>query len=224
MQEIYNLIKERHSVRDYKNKKIEGKIKESLENVIEKCNKEGKLNIKLFLDEPKAFDNFMARYGNFKNVKNYIVMIGNKSNDLEERCGYYGERIVLEAQRLGLNTCWVGMTYAKSKVPYKLKQGEKIVIAIAIGYGKTNGVSHKIKKFSDVSITKHDYPDWYKKGVDYALLAPTAVNQQKFLFELINDHVVKISTKMGFFSKVDLGIAKYHFELGALNNNFNWDK
>lgn len=218
----YELVKERHSVRSYTDKKIEGKVKKELEDVIDECNKEGGLNIKLFLNEKKVFDSFLAHYGKFNNVKNYIILIGKKTKDLEEKCGYYGEKIVLKAQELGLNTCFVGLTYGKGKVDYKLDKDEKIVCSIAIGYGSTKGINHKIKSFDEVSKSS-DVPSWYKKGIEYALLAPTAMNQQKFMFELLDNNKVKITTKKGFFTKMDLGIAKYNFELGAGVNNFKWE-
>lgn len=221
--DIKNIIEERHSVRKYTNKKIECNVKEELEKIIEECNKEGNLNIKMFLDEPKVFDTFMAHYGKFENVNNYIVLIGNKSKELEEKCGYYGEKIVLKAQELGLNTCWVGSTYGKNKIKQDLDKNEIIVITISIGYGKTQGIQHNSKSFDEVVKTDKEPPVWFKTGVEYALLAPTAVNQQKFIFEL-KDNKVKAIAKLGFFSKVDLGIVKYHFELGAGKENFEWIK
>ena len=42
------------------------------------------------LNEPKAFAGLMS-YGKFSGVKNYLVMIDKKSDDLDERIGYYGE-------------------------------------------------------------------------------------------------------------------------------------
>lgn len=65
-------------------------------------------------------------------------------------------------------------------------------------------------------------PDWFKKGIDAALLAPTAMNQQKFKF-ILNDNKVKAKAGIGFYSKIDLGIAKYHFEIGAQKENFIWE-
>lgn len=53
MDDIFELVKSRHSVRSYTDKPIDGNVKEELENIIEKCNNAGKLNIKLFLNEPK---------------------------------------------------------------------------------------------------------------------------------------------------------------------------
>ena len=46
------------------------------------------------------------------------------------------------------------------------------------------------------------------------MLAPTAVNQQKFLFTLNGDEVTAKATG-GVYSRIDLGIVKYHFEVGS---------
>ena len=60
-----------------------------------------------------------------------------------------------------------------------------------------------------------------KKGVEAALLAPTAVNQQKFYLTL-DGNKVKAKAGLGPCAKMDLGIVKYHFELGAGKENFEW--
>lgn len=88
---------------------------------------ESGLHMQLVLDEPKGFDGFMAHYGKFSGVKNYIAVIGKKGRDLEEKCGYYGEKVVLYAQRLGLNTCWVALTYSKIKTAFQWMQGKSCV-------------------------------------------------------------------------------------------------
>lgn len=215
-------IKKRHSVRSFEDKKIEGKVKDKLLQMIDKCNKESGLHIQLVLNEPKAFDSFMAHYGKFSGVKNYITLIGKKTSNLEETCGYYGEKLVILAQSLGLNTCWVAMTYSKIKSAFEIKDGEKLCCVIAIGYGKTQGVSHKSKSIESVSKVNGNMPDWFKKGVESALLAPTAVNQQKFKF-ILNGNKVSAKAGIGFYSKIDLGIVKYHFEVGAGIKNFTWE-
>lgn len=163
----------------------------------------------------------MAHYGKFEGVTNYIAMIGKKSVDLDETCGYYGERLVLKAQQLGLNTCWVALTYSKIKTAFVIDDGEKLCIVIAVGYGKTQGVPHKSKSMQEVVKADEPYPDWFKSGVEAVLLAPTAVNQQKFQL-ILNNNQVLAKAKMGFYSKIDLGIVKYHFELGAGKENFVW--
>lgn len=219
--DVMEVVRERHSVRSYSEKAIEGDVKKELLSYIEQCNKESDLHMQLVLNKPQAFDSFMAHYGNFSGVRNYIAMIGKKGKELEEKCGYYGEKVVLKAQELGLNTCWVAMTYSKVKAAFQINSGEKLCLVIAIGYGKTNGTAHKSKPSEAVMMAKEPVPEWFRKGIDAALLAPTAINQQKFLFTL-NGNTVTAKAGMGFYTKIDLGIAKYHFEVGAGMEHFKW--
>ena len=148
----------------------------------------------------------MAHYGKFENVKNYIAIVGNKND--QEKAGYYGEKIVLKCPELGLNTCWVAMTYGKSKA--EIKRGQKLLIIISLGYGKTQGVPHKSKSIAELGKADQS-TEWFDRGMEAVSLAPTAVNQQKFLFELKNGKVTAKNLG-GFYSNMDLGIAKYHFE------------
>ena len=225
---IQEAIEARHSVRAYKEQPLSEEIAKRLEDEIVKLNNEGQLHIQLICNEPKAFQGTMAKYGKFRNANNYLVMAGKRADDLDERVGYYGEHLVLLAQTLGLNTCWVGLSYSKVPGTYVLAEGEKIACYIAIGYGETQGIGHKIKTVEQVSNVTDITPSWFKKGVEAALLAPTAVNQQKFSFEYVgmsnNRHQVR--AKKGFsmigYTQMDLGIAKYHFEIGAGKVNFEW--
>ena len=225
---IQEAIEARHSVRAYKDQPLGDEIVQQLEDKIEELNHKGQLHIQLVCNEPKAFQGTLAKYGKFRNANNYIVMAGKKADDLDERVGYYGEHLVLLAQTLGLNTCWVGLSYSKVPGTYVLGEGEKIACYIAIGYGETQGVTHKVKAVEQVSNASGVTPSWFKKGVEAALLAPTAVNQQKFSFEYVgmrnNRHQVR--AKKGFslvgYTQMDLGIAKYHFEIGAGKDNFDW--
>ena len=225
---IQEAIEARHSVRAYKDQPLSEEIVKVLEDEIVKLNHEGQLHIQLICNEPKAFQGTLAKYGKFRNANNYLVMAGQKAEDLDERVGYYGEHLVLLAQTLGLNTCWVGLSYSKVPGTYVLGEDEKIACYIAIGYGETQGSGHKIKTVEQVSNASDITPSWFRKGVEAALLAPTAVNQQKFSFEYVgmsnNRHQVR--AKKGFsmigYTQMDLGIAKYHFEVGAGKVNFEW--
>lgn len=220
---IMEAIQTRHSVRSYMDKKLSQEIISQLQNEITTCNKESGLHIQLVTNEPKAFDGFMAHYGKFSGVQNYIALIGKKSSELDEKIGYYGERIALLAQMLGLNTCWVAMTFSRGTTKSKclLNAGEKLVCVLALGYGETQGVQHKNKAVENVCKVNGKLPEWFQDGIKSALLAPTATNQQKFLFTL-NGKNVAVKSTGGFYSKVDLGIVKYHFEVGAGKENFTW--
>lgn len=211
----------RHSVRQYTGRPIEADALQALQSEIDACNREGGLHIQLVTNEPKAFDCFMAHYGKFSGVTNYIALVGKRGKELDEACGYYGQRLVLKAQQLGLNTCWVALTYKKVPNAFTVDKGEKLAVVIALGYGKTQGVSRSSKSPEQVSNLTETSPDWFKAGVAAALLAPTAVNQQRFYLRCEGD-TVNAKAGTGFYTKMDLGIVKYHFELGAKKENFQW--
>lgn len=218
---IIEAMNARHSVRQYLEKPLEEDTLNLLKEEIESCNKESGLHIQLVVDEPKAFDGFMAHYGKFSGVTNYIALVGKKDEKLDETCGYYGERLVLRAQQLGLNTCWVAMSYSKIPGAFQISSGEKLTVVIALGYGKTQGILHKSKQLQEVSNIGKDTPKWFKKGIEATLLAPTAMNQQKFYLTYENEKV-RAKAKRAFYSKVDIGIVKYHFEIGAEKENIDW--
>lgn len=208
--EILDFMKQRHSVRQYTDRPIEAEKRSVLNDMIAESNQKAGLHIQIFYEEPKCFDAMMAHYGKFTGVRNYIALVGPKSAELEEKLGYYGEQIVLKAQELGLNTCWVAMTHGKSRA--EIRKGEKQVCLIALGYGCTNGVAHKVKSLPEVCNNQEGLPAWFLNGVEAALLAPTAMNQQKFFFELLPNGDVRATSGKGFYTKLDLGIVKYHFE------------
>lgn len=210
--DILDIMKARHSVRQYSAKKIEDEKKEILSALTNECNRESGMHIQIFFDEPKCFDSMMAHYGKFSGVENYIALVGEKNAGLDEKAGYYGEKLVLKAQELGLNTCWVAMTHGKSAAV--IRKGEKQACIIALGYGTTQGAEHQSKPLEQLCNCASDMPDWFSKGMEAALLAPTAMNQQKFYFTLENGRV-SVKPGKGFYTKMDMGIVKYHFETVA---------
>lgn len=207
--EILEIMKARHSVRQYSEREIEGEIREAMTALADECNRESGLNMQILFNEPKCFDSMMAHYGKFSGVKNYIALVGKKDGSLDEKAGYYGEKLLLKAQELGMNTCWVAMTHGKSAA--EVKKGEKLACIIALGYGLTQGEEHKNKSLGQLCNCASGMPDWFAKGMEAALLAPTAMNQQKFYITLENGKAVAKAGK-GFYTKMDLGIVKYHFE------------
>ena len=221
---LQEAIKARHSVRKYTDKPIETAKVATLRADIERANAESGLNIQLVLDEPKAFSTGMWKYGQFSGVKNYFVMAGPKGKEAEEKIGYYGERLVLLAQTLDLNTCWVGLTYKKIPGTYTLRDGDIVHCVIALGYGITPGVQHPMKPIEQFYEADDAAPTWFQAGMEAALLAPTAVNQQKFKFILHDGNKVeaKTSFSMAGYTNIDLGIVKYHFEVGAGKDSFDW--
>ena len=207
------MIYARHSVRSYLNKPVADDTAALLREEIDKVNAESGLHIQYMPDASGVFDKLLARFIGWKYVPAYLALVGPDTEDLEEKCGWYGEHLVLFLQSLGLNTCWVGM-YRASAVKAEVLPGEKLVLTIALGYGENPGKERKSKSVEDVTDVK-EMPDWFRAGIECALLAPTAINQQKFRFTLEGDRPVAAVIGNGPFVKADLGIVKYHFAAGS---------
>ena len=211
---ILEAIDARHSVRAYRDEPIETEKREQLDQFAEACNEASGLHIFLRYDDPDGFDSRLAHYGHFRNVRNYIVLAGKKGPEFNYRCGYYGEKIVLFAQQLGLNTCWAALTFNKRKVRELIPEGETLCMVIALGYGETQGSAHRSKTPAEVTESGTDEA-WFSQGIDAALKAPTAVNQQKFLFSVRDGEVTARPKGIGSLLRVDLGIVAYHFEAAS---------
>ena len=233
-QELVGLMKSRHSVRSFDDRPIEGETLAELEREIAWCNAQAGLSIQLVLDNPEAFDGALAKYGSFRNVRNHFALIGPKGASLDERCGYYGERLVLLSQSLELNTCWVALTFRKGGSAAQVGEHEKFALCIVVGYGTDQGKAHKVKPVEQLCRVPEplrsgsgEIPSWFTAGMNAAQLAPTAMNQQRFRFELEApaDHtplVRAVALPALSCGKIDLGIAKLHFELGANTVSKEW--
>ena len=213
MSEI-DAIRDRHAVRSYTPQKIEQKKVSQLKEKIDELNAEGNLHLQFIEDAGKTYNKLLNRAMGLSSAPSVIACVGKDDENLDERVGYYGEKLVLFAQELGLNTCWAG-TFNRNNISAEVGDGERLVISIAIGYGENKGKPHKSRSVDQIVEAEGDRPYWFNKGVEMALLAPTALNQQKFLIKLGPNETVEIIDKGGPFSKVDLGIVKCHFEIGS---------
>lgn len=219
---VLDAIKARHSVRRYQDIPLDPVTVAQLQHDIDQCNQKYNLHIQLITEEPSAFNSLMGKLGKFSGVRNYITLVGQKSDPaLDEKLGYYGEKLVLKAQCLGLNSCWVYMTYSKRKAKIQIRPGEKPVCVIALGYGETRGQSPKRKATASLLTAPEPIPEWFVKGVKAARRAPTAMNQQNFHFTLLDGNDVKLESK-GACAKLNAGILKCHFEAGVGTENFTW--
>lgn len=210
----------RHAVRAYTDEPIDAHVCGDLRALITTLNKEGDVRMRLATDEPDAFGNALLHYGVFKNVRNYVAIGTDETGGWEERCGYYGAHVLLRATQLDLDTCWVGLSFSKHKAQQhaKLDEDSKVRFAIALGHGVTHGRPSRSKTYGQVASVEGGIPvpTWFERGVEAALLAPSALNQQRFTFRLEADgRSVAADPGIGPYTKTDLGIAKYFFEIGA---------
>lgn len=124
---------------------------------------------------------------------------------------------------LGLNTCWVGVSFSKITSAVEISKGEEYVAAISLGYGETQGVAHRSKSVEELCDGLGVAPSWFRRGVECAMLAPSTLNHQNFRFEYSCGRV-KAVNRNSICSELDLGIAKLHFEIGSEKDGSIWIK
>ncbi len=214
-------MRERHTVRRYTDKPIPKELINGLNERISPNNERYGLNLALVTGNSEGLSG-LARTLLAKGVNNYMILAGPDTPDLDEKLGYCGADMMIYAQTLGLNTWWIGGMFSKKGTRKNLKNvSAKVNGIIALGYGATQGVSHKSKTMEQISHYEGTAPKWFEDGVQALLYAPTALNRQAFTVRG-HDNQVSIICDSGHFAGVDLGIGKYHFELGAGRENFRW--
>lgn len=214
---LQEAMKARHMVRKYTDKAIPADIVAKLNDRLKQNNEQYGLSIKLMINDDSAVPG-VIKLILAKGVNNFFIMAGPEGAG--ECLGYCGADLMLYAQTLGLNTWWVGGTYNRKGAAEK-SEGATPVGIIAVGYGQTQGVPHKTKTADAVSSYEGDVPGWFRDGVTAALLAPTALAKQSF-FIRGSENKAELTCDNGMFTEVDKGLVKYHFELGAGKENFEW--
>lgn len=209
----------RHTVRKYMEKDIPAEMAEQLGRRITENNKKYDLAVRLMTNDTSAF-NGLLRATFAKGVRNYFILAGREAPDVDERLGYGGADLMLYAQTLGLNTWWVGGTFSWKKISAMVPDS-KVIGVIAVGFGAVQGVPHKTKKMEEISSYDGTKPAWFETGTEAALLAPTALGKQAFFIKG-KGNKVSVACDNGIFSGADKGLVKYHFELGAGKENFEW--
>lgn len=214
-------MRTRHTVRRYTDRKLPGDVLEQLRERVRENNETHGLAMSLVTENTEAFGPAL-RLLLAKGVRNYLVLAGRDKPGLDEKIGYCGTDIMLFAQTLGLNSWWVGGTYSRKGVRRNAApEAEKLLGLIALGYGASQGVPHKSKGAEEIAAYEGEAPEWFTRGAEALLLAPTALNKQAFTLRG-EGRKVSLTCENGIFSGVDLGIGKYHFELGAGKQNFDW--
>lgn len=213
-------MRRRHSVRRYTDRKLEPEIQKRLVRRIQERNQDRGLSLRLVTENKDAFGPLL-RLVLAKGARNYIVLAGPDRPDTGADIGYCGADLMLFAQTLGLNTWWVGGTYSRKGVGKNVPEGEALLGLIAVGYGADQGKPHRSRRPEEIAAYDGEWPAWFAAGVEAVLLAPTALNKQAFSVRGSGGQV-SMTCDNGIFSGVDLGIGRYHFELGAGRENFVW--
>ncbi len=235
----HDAITVRCSRRSYdKSRPIEKDAREKLQQVCSEFRPYPSARVE-FVSEPPddIFYRALGFYGNIKNARAFLAFIGDMSDgNVQEKMGYTGEGIILEATSLGLGTCWVALTYrSKSALSMlKLKDGEKLLAVSPVGYTteawtfgenvfSAFGANRRRKPLAGMvsGLDSSHRPEWAEKAVEAARLAPSATNRQPWSFCIGDDSItVSISgsgPQYNVSKRLDCGIAMLHIELGALS-------
>ena len=228
--DLMEAIQVRTSRRTYLETPISDDKAKQLEEKINEVNKQGRLCLKLILNEPSAFGKLRKTYGMFKGVRNYILLIGKTESDVKEKLGYYGEQLVLLATVLGLGTCWVGGTFDRSIGSAYLEADETFCGVIVLGNVEeekswkerliSKATHRKTKTIEEMMKSEGEVPEWFQNGMKAVQKAPSAVNAQPVVFTHQQGIVSAYSEGKLGHEKIDLGIAKLHFEIGAGGGNW----
>lgn len=193
--------------------------RQQLSKAVSQCNRRAGLNLRLICDRAEPFSSFSKGAGNIKGVRDYLLFAGPDGDpDLEEKCGYFGEEIILTAAAMGLSTCWVGGTYDRKRCLPLLEQGEELVCVAAVGFaaGTPPKAPSPHRAPEELACGLENAPAWFRAGIRSVQHAPSAMNRQGYRLTYQEDGTVcaRLSGTEPF-AMVDLGIAKRHFELGA---------
>jgi hypothetical protein len=159
----------------------------------------------------------------------YLALVAPNTKLGAEFAGYYGEKLVLLAQRMGLGTCWVAGTFDRSSVVAEVGPDEYLHDVIPLGHPcekqpiKQRTIRAAVRKnhkdaaaLSDTDVDYDQAPEWFKAGMRAVEKAPSAVDEQPVVFSLRADEVTaEVHKSKTDLIYTDLGIAKLHFELGC---------
>lgn len=220
-EEYIKAIEMRTSRRSYKSVPLDESTKSNIKDMVDYVNRKANLNFIFIENASPAFSLFSGRFS-------AVAVCGADTAAAREKCGYYGETIVLQCVYHGLGTCWVSGTYNENTVLNMIELPEKtrLYCVIAIGfanpkkslletvmYKATHKNSKPYQKMFEVCDKK--LPNHFEYAMQLVEKAPSAVNRRPVSFRYENG-VVSASVDEPYSDKsIDFGIAKLHFQLGA---------
>lgn len=231
---IIEAMSARHAVRDYSDQPVDEATLDDLRSLVDQLNERHGLNIQLVIDDGDAFGECPTHYGRFKGVHHCFALIGRDDDpaDLDERAGYSGERLALEAVMRGLDTGWAVLHESREHAgAWLLDDDERMPAVIAFGHGNRPGRPHRSKPVQELGAVEgapaddplSGAPEWFVKGLEAVQLAPSALGKQPVHFTLLADgRTIRGEALEGVQAEICLGVAKLHFELGAGEGNFVW--
>jgi nitroreductase len=241
---IKNTIRSRTSWRTYDNKPLSKEIENELYNYIETKMETPFGTIPRFkiISTLQKDRQQLGTYGFVSGATNFIIGLSKNDSNAIQDFGYQLEKIILQATKNGLGTCWLGaFNRAGFSQVIDLDVDEIIPAIISIGYpsqerrlvGKTVRLlagSTKRKKWSQLFFNQdfntpltHEEAGSYANALEMVRLGPSASNKQPW-------RIIKEKNQLHFYcqtknyttmQKLDMGIAMCHLELTLSEENIN---
>ncbi len=183
----------------------------------------------------EVFKGAIGNYGKIKGATSFIAFIGDSTDPHEqERVGYTGEGIILEATSLNVGTCWVGGFFRPEVAGSLVGIGpnEKVLAVTPVGCVDEEwsleekimtgfGVTHHRKSLKELTTGLEEtvWPRWVRAALEAARLAPSAVNRQPWRFDVRYDSITVSTDNLintyRISKRLDCGIAMLHIEVAA---------
>jgi len=229
--DIIQAIEKRISCRAFTTRQPDDETVQKLEQEIAAINDEAGLHFQLYGPREDGTAISMASNMFASNPPYYAALVARKDPIEEEKLGFYGERLVLLAEMLGLSTCWVASTYDRESARVDLAEGEVLHDVLPLGYAPAKmplkqrtirtairGRSKKQDELYRGPVPLSQAAEWVQACVDAVWKGPSAINEQPVVFVQdaldapIRAELSRVKTGMEY---CDLGIAKYHFQVVA---------
>lgn len=217
----------RISCRAYTDQRVEQEKLAALQTILDEANEREGLRMQLVVAPAGADAAILTKKLFASNVSSCIACVGADTALAREKIGYWGEKAVLHATRLGLSTCWIASTYDQKAFNCRIDDGEAIACIIALGYAPAQmplkqkairtGLRAKTKK-ADAMVAGDvaNMPAWTSAALDCVVAAPTAVNMHPVVFTWRDGMFSAAMPKQrSAVQDMDLGICKLHFALGS---------
>lgn len=230
------LILDGKSVREFKEKDIESKCFNEIESYIKKSKKllpELNIELKIFDNEEtyEKLKNVAGYNGHMIKAPSYAVILSDVKQGYIENSGYIGEKLILKARDLDIDSCWV--TFNDSdiiKEKLDISSNKEVTAIIALGYGIDKNIKNKSGS-ERLGVEKIVYMDKWgintsideleERGLldafSYARMAPSTLNRQPWRFIIDGGKIILAVKKDDFTSNyeigIDAGIAMLYFGL-----------
>jgi len=235
----YEVISRRRSRRRFSNRPIEPAALENMEHVCRDFRPFPCVRAVLVTESPEqVFKGAIGPYGKIKGTHSFVAFIGDTSDhNVNEKLGYLGEGIILEATALYLDTCWVGGFFRPDIVSRLVNttKNERVFAITPVGYVETQqsleeramtgfGLTHRRKPLSALvtGLPAGDWPEWARHALEASRLAPSALNRQPWRFHVEKDNIMVSIDHQGrefnISKRLDCGIAMMHIEVAALES------